>query len=484
MRRRTFLKASGAGVASVLANPMAAVGEESRPNIVWIVVEDMSSHFGYQGERAVSTPNVDRLAREGTAFTSAYVTCPVCSPSRSALITGMYQTTIGAHHHRSFRGAIAHDLPGPVKTLPEYFRAAGYQVFNGDDPSLKAPGKTDYNFREQEGLYDGADFTEGEPGRPFFQQFQLKGGKNRRGLAGPPIQDDEVRLPPYYPDDPVLRDDWMRYLNAVQRVDLEVAEIMTRLKEAGRADNTIVFFLTDHGISHARGKQFLYQEGAHVPFIFWGPGRIPAGGVRDELVAHIDAAATSLALAGIEVPEHMEGRPLFGPGARERDYVVSARDRCDETVERMRSVRTERYTYIRNFYPERPHLQPNAYKDKKPIIERLRELHAEGALKGHPAERMFAVPRPAEELYDRSADPWELTNLAESPEHAAALAALRGILDEWIDETGDKGRQPEPEAVYDADMAEYLASRAGDAEATALFQANIAQMKAWAAEGK
>ena len=485
MLRRSFLKASGAGALSLLCGATdRAAAQQQRPNIVWIVAEDMSCHFSYQGETAIKTPHVDRLAREGAVFDAAYVSCPVCSPSRSAMITGMYQTTIGAHNHRSFRGELKLDLPAPVRTIPEYFKAAGYYVCNGAGVAADRRGKTDYNFNYPENLYDGTDWSGSAPGQPFFMQFQLRGGKNRTARVEHPVSPDAVTLPPYYPDDPVMREDWARYLNSVLNVDHEVGEIMARLEAEGRAENTVVIFITDHGISHARGKQFLYEEGVHIPFIVWAPGRVPGGTVRHDFVAHIDMAATSMQLAGIPIPGHLESRPLFGPEARPRDYVICARDRCDETVERLRSVRKGPYTYIRNFYPHRPHLQPNAYKDGKEILIRLRELYAEGKLAGHPAERLFAAPRPNEELYNRDTDPWELNNLAEDPAHAETLAEMRGILDAWIRATDDKGQTPETEAAYDADMALYFESRKNQPERTRIFERNVAQMKAWAAEGK
>ena len=484
MHRRSFLKLGGAGALSMFCSQGRAAESKPRPNIVWIVAEDTSCHFGFQGNTLIQTPNVDRLAREGVVFDSAYTTCPVCSPSRSALITGMYQTTIGAHNHRSYRGKIKRDLPAPVRPIPTLFKEAGYYVCNGAGPAAKGSGKTDYNFSSPSDLYDGNDYSGRAADQPFFMQFQLHGGKNRGVKVEKPASPSDVKLPPYYPDDPVMREDWAQYLNSVLNTDREVGEIMARLGKDGVLSNTVVFFITDHGISHARGKQFLYEEGTHIPFVVWGAGRIPAGEVRHDYVAHIDMAATSLALAGISVPDWMEARPLFGAAARPRDHVVSARDRCDETVERIRSVRKGKYTYIRNFHPERPHLQPNAYKDGKEILIRLRELQAEGKLKAHPAERMFAVPRPKEELYDRSSDPWELNNLADDPAHGAMLGELRGILDKWIADTGDQGQTPESAAVYDSDMAEYLVSQKRSPEYCRILENNIAQMKAWAAEGK
>ena len=467
--------------------------EQAPPNILWIIVEDQSDHYGPYGETLAKTPNVDRLAAEGVKFTQAFVTAPVCSAARSALITGMYQTSINAHHHRSFRGEFKNELPPEVTPIPTLLKQAGYFVTNG---RLTAPGadelgagKTDYNFSYADDLYDGGDWAEREPGQPFFAQVQLRGGKfrnqqtlePREGVHTNGIKPADVTLPPYYPDNPVLRKDWAQYLESIEHVDWEVGRLMKRLEDEGVADNTAVFFFTDHGVSHARGKQFLYEEGIKIPLIVRAPGRISAGSVRDDLVAHIDITATTLDFAGVGIPESMEGRPLFGPSAQPRNYVVSARDRCDETVEHMRSVRTDRYKYIRNYLPERPHLQPNRYKDNKAIIKTIRELHAAGKLNPD-QERLFTVPRPAEELYDLDSDPHELTNLAADPAHEETLNLLRKHLDRWIQTTSDQGQTPESKKVYDAEMAVYLGSRSGPQRD--ILVTNIQSMKTWAAAGK
>jgi len=304
---------------------------QGRPNIVWIVVDDMSYHFGYQGEPLATTPRVDRLAEEGIVFSRAYATAPVCSTFRSAMITGMYQTTIGAHHHRSSRGELKIELPRGVRTIPELFREAGYFT-TITDASGKRNGKQDYDFvYKPSDLYDGIDYSQRKKGQPFFAQFHLRGGKIRNSEQGYKaamadmdlrVEHSAVTLPPYYPDHPVIREDWAQYLDSVNYTDIAVGRILDRLEKDGALENTIVFFLTDHGISHARGKQFLYEEGILIPFVVWVPGLLPQGKVRDEFIAHIDLGATSLQLAGIPIPESMQGRPLFGPDAEPRDYVV------------------------------------------------------------------------------------------------------------------------------------------------------------------
>ncbi len=470
-----------------------AAGEEAKPNLLWIVVEDMSPNFSCYGETTIQTPNVDALAARGTKFDNAFVTCPVCSPSRSAMITGMYQTTIGAHNHRSGRGEWHIQLPETVKTLPEYFREAGYYVTNAPKQAKAKPGalgKTDYNFEYPKDLYDGNDWTKRPEGTPFFAQIQLAGGKNRNVHKSGEIPEDrlvtpsEVTLPPYYPNDPVLLEDWAQYLNSVLWVDEQVGQILQELKDAGVYDNTVVIFLTDHGVSHARGKQFLYEEGIRVPLIIAGPG-IEAGKVRTDLVAHIDIAATSLDLAGIPLPDTMEARPLFRDKARPRDYVVSARDRCDETTDHLRSVRTAGYKYIRNFLPERPMLQANRYKDHKEILIRLHELHDSGKLPELSEKLLFAPNRAPEEFYDLEKDPWELTNLADDPGYQDELVRHRKILETWITRTNDQGQFPEPMKAYDSDMAVYLTTRKkGDENARKVLETNIAQQKKWRAEGK
>ena len=471
-----------------------------RPNIVWIVVEDMSCHFGYQGERSVRTPHVDRLAGEGVVFQNAYVTAPVCSASRSALITGMYQTTIGAHHHRSSRGKEKIQLPDEVRTVPELLRDAGYYTCNfnyeANQPErYDRPGKEDYNFvYNRKSLYDASDWSGRAAGQPFYAQVQLRGGKLRnvpRWYREVVTQVEDlvtagaVTLPPYYPDDPVFRKDWAEYLNSVQYTDYEVGLILARLEQEDLLDSTVIFFLTDHGVSQARGKQFLYDEGSKVPLIAWSPTCLPSHQIREDLVAHIDVAASTLELAKVPLPEQMQAKPLFGSNATPREFVVSARDRCDETFDRIRSVRQGRYKYIRNYYPQRPYLQPCAYKDHKPFMASLRSLYEQGLL-NQVQSLHLAENRPEEELYDLVDDPFEVKNLAGNSAYQEKLGALRQLLHEWEQKSNDQGRFPESAAMYDSDMKVYVGSqrRHGNLEYAAELEENISLMKQWQAEGR
>jgi len=338
-------------------------------------------------------------------------------------------------------------------------------------------------------MYDSHDWAGRAANQPFFMQVQLHGGKLREGSSenrtafrkrviqemGSAVDTNDVMLPPYYPSDPVLLDDWAAYLDSVRLTDKHVGEVIDRLDREGILKNTFVVFMTDHGISHARGKQFLYDEGTHVPFVVSGPG-ISKGVVRDDLIEHIDTAAVSLAAAGIAIPKAMQGQDLFSSGYKAREAVFAARDRCDETVERIRSVRTDRFLYIRNFHPQRPHLQPNAYKDGKAIIQSLRKLHDQGKLPQISESLLFSPIRPSEELYEYEDDRSQTNNLAYSQQFQNVLVAHRDRLNAWMNTTNDQG--PESEAMYDSDMAEYRKKPSAEVED------NIALMKRWAHEGK
>lgn len=482
---------------SLAFSPLSIADE--RPNIVWIIPDDMSANFSCYGETAIETPNVDRLAERGVKFTNAYVTAPVCSTCRSAFITGMYQTSIGAHHHRSGRGELKIRLPDTVPLLPKLFQDAGYHTSITGWPMNGKLGKTDYNFEWDPSVYDSNDWAKRRNGQPFFAQIQTQGGKLRGKDAagwekvsssaekrfGSRTPEAVVSLPPYYPRHPDIVRDWAAYLDSVRMTDAMVGDVLDRLDQEGVLDNTIVLFMTDHGISHARGKQFLYDEGLHVPLVIAGPG-IEPGQVREDVVEHIDIAALSLAAAGIAVPEKMQARNILAQDYRPREVVFAARDRCDETVDHMRSVRSKDFKYIRNFLPARPYLQPCAYKDAKDILKALREYHAAGKL-NETQELLFRDVRPEEELYDVNADPYEIHNLAAEPQYAGRLVEMRQRLDTWMEQTGDQGREREPPAMYDSDMKVYvdrLSLPRFDPAHLQEVKDNIALMKKWAAEGK
>jgi arylsulfatase A-like enzyme len=423
------------------------------------------------------------------------------------MITGMYQTSIGVHHHRSGRGK-AHRivLPEGVRAVSEIFQDAGYYTCMGSGlPDFDASGnptetnrlgKTDYNFDWDAKMYDSPDWAGRKEGQPFFMQVQLHGGKIRGASAAKYAQTEKrmaaepelggatdpqsVELPPYYQRDPVLLRDWATYLDNVKLTDQHVGRVIARLKKEGLLDNTLVIFFTDHGISHARGKQFLYDEGVHIPLVIRGP-KIDSGATRHDLVEHIDIAALSLAAAGIEIPVKMEGRDILAADFKAKQAVFAARDRCGEATDRIRSVRTDRYLYLKNFYPERPHLMPSSYKDGKLIIQRLRELHAEGSLSELAEKLLFSPTRPAEELYLYGEDRWQIENLADDPKHADALKKHRDRLEQWIKETGDHG--PETREVYLLEIGDQMKSTRNKTTRK-VYRKNSELYLRWAEEGK
>ena len=481
---------------SVIISSLVA---QQLPNVLWIVVEDQSKHYGFNGEGLVKTPVLDKLCKDGVKFINASVTAPVCSTARSALITGMFQTSIGAHHHRSGRGELKIQKPDQVKLIPELFKEAGYYTCLGTighvagtiNPKHKGRlGKSDYNFEWDPSVFDAGEWSGRKKDQPFFAKICLSGGKARTAARAskdiPHVAASKVKLPPYYPAHPELLEDWAAYLDTFSLVDRQVGQIVDRLKKEGIFEKTIIFFTTDHGVSHARGKQYCYDEGMMIPFFVHAPGRIKAGTVRKDPVLHIDLAATSLYFAGIDIPEYMEARTLFGPEAQARKFAVSARDRCDETYDRIRAVRTQRFKYIRNGYPERPHLQPCAYKDNKPTYIAIRDWGKKGKLDELQQRLLLSPNRSPEELYDLKKDPWELKNLANDQKHTKILLKMRKTLDEWIKETGDRGQKVESEKMYDSDMKIYMDGQAirGRKERADEIRKNVDQMKKWWKEGK
>jgi N-sulfoglucosamine sulfohydrolase len=424
----------------------AAAEPDPRPNILWIISDDHSqADLGCYGNEQVHTPNIDRLARQGTRYTSAFGAAPTCAPTRSGLITGMYPISIGAHNQRNAAAV----LPKAVRLLPQYLKDAGYFCVNATW-DLSRPGKTDYQFQwDRRATYEKAtDWADRKRGQPFFAQVQISEPHRPFNCdTERPIDPGRVKLPPQYPDDPVVRADFAGYLEEVQILDRKVGRILEKLEREGDADRTIVFFFADQGRPFPRGKQFLYDEGLRIPLIVRWPGKIAAGAVCDDLVSMIDFAPTCLHLAGVDPPDHMHGTVFLGAGAVKREHVFASRDRVDDAVDRIRCLRTRRFKYIRNFCPEKPYDMNETYMVMMhPTLAALRKCHTEDKLTDEQALWM-APRRPKEELYDLESDPREFRNLADDPRYHEQLLAFRRRLQQWIDQTGDRGREPEPEEL-------------------------------------
>jgi arylsulfatase A-like enzyme len=447
---------------STVGSIRAEDGKPAQPNILWLIGEDMGKELGCYGDPEVMTPNLNRLAAQGVRFDRAYCTAPVCSASRSAFNTGMYQTTIGAHNHRSHRDD-GYELPVGVLPLPDRLRAAGYFTANvvqfGAGFGFKGAGKVDWNFALDHEPYDSQEWADLRAHQPFYAQVNFQEA-HRPYKAAQRNDPAKVTVPPWEPDTPVTRADRAARRDAIEELDRKVGRVLERLEADGLAQNTVVFFFGDNGQAQIRGKQFCYEEGLSVPLIVrWpeGLGTPPEGLARgsadSRLVELIDLPPTCLALAGEAKPSGMQGRILFGPNAEAaRSYSFGARDRCDMTVFRFRTVRDDRFRYIRNFTPDRPFLQHNAYKENSyPAWNLLKELDAQGKLT--PEQKVLtAATMPAEELYDLRADPDEVHNLVGStePEHQAAHARLKAELERWIAETHDQGATLEPKEVAEA----------------------------------
>ena len=414
------------------------------PNVVWIVADDLGPELGCYGYPDVATPNIDRLAAEGVRYTRAFATAPVCSSSRTAFQTGRYQTTIGGHHHNTRNKPV---LPESIPTVTGLMQEAGYFVSNGRGYPDSKFGKSHLNFvYTDRDFFDGVDWSEGADGQPFFAQVQIKEPhrpfvKNERPRPDAPI-------PPNYPDHPVTRADWANYLASIEALDQKVGAVLDRLDAEGVADNTLVIFFGDHGRPHVRGKQWLYEGGLHTPLIIRWPGRVGAGESNDGLTSLLDLMPTTLAAAGVTLSDSplsdLPGTDLLAPNWEGHQEIYAARDRCGDAPDRIRSVRTDRFKYIRNFHPEIPYLQLSSYKKLSyPVDTLMRVLHA----KGQWDSPLMAAERPGEELYDLDDDPWETNNLATEPAHADTLKKLRRKVDQWIIDTGDQGEVDESESV-------------------------------------
>ena len=433
-------------------NSDAAANPKKPTNVLWIYLEDVSRWFGCYGDQRAQTPNIDRLAKSGARFERFYTPAGVCSATRSSIVTGMMQTSIGAHQHRSHRNVRvgnhvdSHDLPNGIKTIPEYFRAAGFYTFND--------GKDDYNFRwSRDALYDsygkmnfqGNEWAKCPKDKPFFGQIQLRGGKDRPPFpANERVDPKSISVPPYYPDIPLVRKEIAHHYDCIRWTDQQVGKIIAQLERDGLRQSTLVILLSDHGYKLHRDKQFLYEGGIKMALIASGPG-VPAGQVRDDLISGVDIGPTSLAMTGVKVPTHVEGRNIFDKNHTPREFVVAARDRCDYTIEHIRAIVTPQHKYLRNFLTDRPYMQPS-YKDPWPVSREFRRMMAAGEMRG--AQKLFfGDERPAEELYDLANDPHEINNLAKDPQHRETLETHRKLLAKWMKDTDDKGQYPESDAA-------------------------------------
>ena len=495
--------------------PLPAFSE--RPNILWIDIDDQSPWYNVYGDKTVSTPNLDALANEGVVFERVYAASPICAPSRSAMITGVYPIRAGTHDMRAGRVPDYQiHLPEEITTVPEMMRKAGYETYNAhkDDYNFAydrrnlysfgnpmhpySPGSRDDEARKSDskkgsdkavskkqlmemgfttekadkmlaelnkdkgtgkvnykGLRGTGSWRNVKEG-PFFGQLSIPGGKSvekinkrLRSYGLEPVDPADVRVPAQYPDIPQVRQHVADHYNSVQRTDHKVGELVQQFKDEGLWGNTVFILYSDHGSDLPRSKGYVYKEGLHIPFIIAAPGMdIIESGRRSDLVNLMDIAATTLGLAGIEIPEFMDARDIFVKDYH-RDYIYSSSDRWGNVIDRSRSVMGEQFHYIRNFKLDRPLFNWGAYemvaKMRDPdgtttSLMAMRRMADEGKLQG--AQMAPYSERVAEELYDLKNDPDEVNNLAADPAYQKQLIKMRKALLYWIADTDDKGQYP------------------------------------------
>jgi arylsulfatase A-like enzyme len=432
-----------------------------QPNIVWIVCEDMSPHLGCYGEKIAKTPVLDQLATEGVRYTNAFTTAGVCAPSRNAIITGCYQTAMGGHNMRTIgESKVAKEayppnfksysavLPPEVKGFSQYLRQAGYYCSNN--------AKEDYQFEPSPTMWDESSNkahwrNRKNKNQPFFSIFNLTVThesqvwvrKNQPLLVDP----KDVDVPPYYPDDSVSRQVIARFLSNVMEMDRQAGEIIKQLKEDGLYDNTIIFFYSDHGDGLPYVKRELHHRGLRIPLIVKAPF-LNKGMTDDQLISAVDFAPTILSLAGIPIPKYMHGQAFLGgqKAVKPHTYIYAARDRMDSRYDRVRSVSDGRFNYLRYYMPELPFYQDITYRLSNPLMPHILKLKEEGKLN---AQQMmwFRATKPQEELFDTQTDPFELNNLANNPQYADKLKALKSAHEKWTQQYKDWGATPEMDMV-------------------------------------
>lgn len=452
---------------------VVSAARAARPNVLWITCEDMSPTLGCFGDPYARTPHLDELAKRSVRYTHAFSVAGVCAPSRSCLITGMYPSSLGTHHMRC-----TGKLPPQVTCFTEPLRQAGYYCTNNV--------KTDYNFKPPTSAWDEssnkAHWRKRKKGQPFFSVFNIvttHEGQIRAAEAAfqrhlqlipdAPRHDPlKANLPPYYPDSPVMRRDWARHADLISVMDHQAGQLLKQLADDGLAEETIVFFFSDHGAGLPRGKRWLYDSGLRVPLLVHFPKQFEAlapakpGATTDRLVSFVDFGPTVQSLVGVEPAKHLQGVPFLGKFAgRPRQYVHGIRDRMDERYDFTRAIRDRRYKLIANFLPHLPWAQPLAYMDLMPTMREWRRLAQAGSLK--PPARNFLEPtKPAWELYDLDRDPHELNNLSASAEHQEVQQRLRTALADWMQGTIDLGPVPESELADLAGKATVFEAVRGD----------------------
>jgi arylsulfatase A-like enzyme len=425
-----------------------------KPNILWITCEDQMPSLGSFGDQVAITPNLDKLAEEGVRFTNTFSTAGVCAPSRATLITGMYQNSIGTHHMRTlgsaeFRPVQTYSavIPEYVKCYSEILRRAGYYCTNN--------AKQDYQFIPPVTAWDEssrkAHWKNRKDGKPFFAIFNFtvchESGMWRNKDHPLRVDPKDVTVPPYYPDNEVVRRELARNYSNLYEMDSLAGKVIQELEDEGLLENTIIFFYSDHGGPLPRQKREIYDTGLKVPLIIRFPHQQMAGEIVEELVSFVDFAPTLLSLAHIPIPDYMQGQAFLGDQqSPPRNYIYAARDRLDDEYDMVRGIRDKQFKFFKNYQPEKPYIMDIEYRMQMDLMQELIRAYEAGELNAT-QELWFAQSKPEEELYDLYADPHELNNLIEDPAYREKAEELRTALMKWMDDVGDMGFIQEKEMI-------------------------------------
>ena len=441
--------------------------QSEKPNIIWLVCEDQSTDFfPMYGDDTINLPNLEALADDSVVYENMHATTPVCAPARSAIITGMYPTTLGTHNMRTYNEGRTTNQPSlgipsyspkfPNYILPftKYLRDHGYYCTNNN--------KEDYNFKISDDAWDqtckycsgkqkeNIHWRNRDKDQPFFAvfNFQITHEAQIWSQAKNKIYVDpsNIKVPPYFPDDPIIRKDMaINYSNLI-RMDREVGKLITELKNQGLYENTYIFFYSDHGGPFPRHKRAIYESGTKVPFMIKMPNSKYAKTRDNRLLSFIDLAATVLDIANINIPDYMQGESILDSSINERKYLVSASDRFDEQIDRIRSIQSKKYKLIVNFDTSKPHALPVSYRENMPMMQRMKEMYVSGNL--NPVQQLwFETPKSKLEFYDLQLDPYEVNNLIEIPKYKSLILEYKKQLENWIEKTNDMGRIAEEDIV-------------------------------------
>lgn len=427
---------------------------KTKPNILFILAEDISTDLECYGMPAVKTPILNNLAETGIQFMNAYGNNSICSPSRSNMMTGVHQNIINAQHHRSNRKI---PLAKPYKPITSLLRDAGYTCILGNKLVRGRGHKIDVNFKHKSigkwdgeiefGLFDKVDEITKED-QPFFSQVTLyvthRGGwwNDVRDKSTHKVNTDDIELPPYFADTPVIREDWAKYLDQMEHMDYEMGLLLKDLEKKGMRENTIIIFIGDNGRCNIRGKGYLYEPGLHLPLIVNWPAKLSGGKKDKRLVASVDVAATILEAAGVALPEYMTARSIINKDPNPREYIYSARDLWDEILEQSRAITTHKYRYIKNNITDQSYDAHQAYLEfYRPAVHIMRGLNDQGTL-NELQYKFFAPSKENEELYDLEKDPFETNNLINNPDYSKVAIRLKGYYKEWNEINHDYGLDP------------------------------------------